>query len=127
MKKQQESFQEPQPLNADEFMWSVVAGTPDILRQVGGVVNVDVRMTISDTGHIERVQSIACQTVVGNPVAPDQPEIVGAASKLVRMLRFAPARRAGQPVRRESFKLSFGFSTAALDLTKASAVFPLRN
>lgn len=84
-------------------MWSVVAATPEILREVAGVVNVDVVITIGETGHIEQVESIKCETVVGSPVAPDQPEIVSAAARLVRILRFAPARCDGQPVRRESF------------------------
>lgn len=114
MKNDNQSFQEAEPLNADEFMWAVVAATPPIMRDVKGVVNVDLRLSLDDTGQIVSVVVVRCNTVMGKPVKSDQPQIVQAAEKAVRTLRFAPAKRDGRAVARDNFELSFGFTTAAL-------------
>jgi len=115
MKKTDESYQEPQPINADEFMWAVIAATPAIMREISGVVNVDMRLSLDETGRIVSADVVRCNTIVGRPVKPDQPEIVQAAEKVVRTLRFQPARRDGQAVCRDGFDLSFGFTTTALE------------
>jgi hypothetical protein len=114
MKNTDQSFQEPVPLNAGDFMWAVVAETPAIMRYVDGIVNVDVLLSLDETGQIVSTEVVRCNTVAGKAVRPDEPEIVRAAEKAIRVLRFKPAQQDGQPVRRDKLELSFGFSTAAL-------------
>jgi hypothetical protein len=115
MKNAKQPLTEPEPINAEEFMRAVVSGTPGIMRQVGGIVNVDVAISIDEGGRIESFDAITCKSIVGRAVNPDDPEIVEAARTAVGVLRFRPARREGVAVRRSGFQLSFGFTTAALD------------
>jgi hypothetical protein len=107
-------FQEARVLNAEEFMRTVVALTPAFMADINGIVNVDMVITLDDTGRIASIDSVRCNTIVGKPVKPDQPEIIQAANRVVHTLRFLPARRAGMAVARPGVDLSFGFTTAAL-------------
>jgi hypothetical protein len=107
-------YQEARPLNAEEFMRTVVALTPAFMAEINGIVNVDMVITIDDTGRIASIDSACCNTIMGKPVKPDQPEIIQAAQRVVHTLRFLPARRAGVAVARPGFDLSFGFTTVAL-------------
>jgi hypothetical protein len=54
--------QQPEPLNAGEFMWAIIAATPPILRRVRGIVNVDVRLSLDAAGGL----TAACATPLVN-------------------------------------------------------------
>jgi hypothetical protein len=105
----------PDCLNASEFMWHVTTHTPQILRQVNGIVNVDAHLRIDVAGKVT-IKSVRCNTMTGQPVAADNVEIIGAARAALALLRFAPARRDGTAVPFEDFPLSFGYTTAALEM-----------
>ena len=126
MKKPTGRGAEAQPINPDEFMTLVVCAAPSIMREVGGIVNVDVTISIDETGRIESFDRIRCSTLTGRLVKPDEPEIVEAAKTAVRLLRFRRATHNGVAVRQQGFQLSFGFTTAALDYLgeRRSAVNP---
>ena len=121
MKIADPSFQEAVPLNADEFICAVVAGTPAIMRDVNGMVNVDVRLSLDETGQIVSIE-VRCDTIVGKAVKPDEPEILQAAGSAIRVLRFKPATLNGRPVPRAGFELSFGFTTAALGAQAGASI-----
>jgi hypothetical protein len=106
----------PEPANADEFMRAVVSATPAIMREVGGIVKVDVTISIDESGRIESFDLIRCRSITGRAMKPDEPEIVEAAKAAVSVLRFRPARHDGSAARHSSVQLSLGFTTAALDL-----------
>lgn len=92
-----------------------MSATPAILRDVGGIVNVDVTISIDERGRIDSFELIRCTSITGRPVKPDEPEIVEAARAAVGVLRFRPATHDGVPVPQRGFQLSFGFTTAALE------------
>jgi hypothetical protein len=93
-------------------MWHVTMNTPRILEQVNGIVNVDAHLAIDAAGSVT-VKSITCNTMNGQPVAADEPDILAAAGCALALLRFAPAREKGEAVAFEDFPLSFGYTTAA--------------
>jgi hypothetical protein len=110
----------PDCLNPSEFMWHVTTNTPRILAQVNGIVNVDAHLGIDAAGNVT-VKSITCKTITGLQVAADEPEIVAAARVALAILRFAPARDNGNGVAFEDYPLSFGYTTAALEIPTTSA------
>jgi hypothetical protein len=74
-----------------------------------------MRLSLDDTGRIVSAEVVRCNTIVGRPVKPDEPEIVQAAQRAVQTLRFRPATRDGKAVCHDGLDLSFGFTTAALE------------
>ena len=111
----------PECLNTSEFMWHVTTHTPRVMRQVNGIVNVDARLRIDAAGDVA-VKSVSCRTMRGRPVPADHAEIIAAAHAALMILRFAPACDAdGNVVAFEDFPLSFGYTTAALDMRASDA------
>jgi hypothetical protein len=111
----------PDCLNTSEFMWHVTMHTPQVLRQVNGIVSVDAHVRIDAAGHVT-VKSVTCRTMNGRAIAPDNAEVVAAARAALVLLRFAPARDAdGNAVPFEDYSLSFGYTTAALEMRASDA------
>ena len=110
----------PECLNGSEFMWAVIESTPAKMREIGGIVNVDARLAIDHTGAVT-IKSIACNTVSGRNVEPDDSDIIEAARRVLSLIRFAPAVDHGQPVPFDDYPISFGYTTAALEVALSPA------